>query len=83
MAIWIQHELCSGCGICIKVCPYGAVEIIDAKAAINERCIECGACARNCPVAAVSVRVGAGCATAVLKGAQTGPDCDCADCCGE
>ncbi|MBW1683042.1 MAG: electron transfer flavoprotein subunit alpha [Deltaproteobacteria bacterium] len=53
MTIWIEQEVCSGCGICIKVCPYGAIEIIDMKAAINERCIECGACLAPCKEKAI------------------------------
>ncbi|MBW1781501.1 MAG: electron transfer flavoprotein subunit alpha [Deltaproteobacteria bacterium] len=53
MSIWVQNELCSGCGICVKICPYGAVEIINAKANINERCIECAACLASCKEKAI------------------------------
>ncbi|OEU44842.1 MAG: electron transfer flavoprotein subunit alpha [Desulfobacterales bacterium S7086C20] len=53
MSIWIQQELCNGCGICVKICPYGAVEIIDTKAGINDRCIECAACLASCKEKAI------------------------------
>jgi electron transfer flavoprotein alpha subunit len=53
MSIWIKHELCSGCGACVKVCPYAAVEIIDTKACINERCTECGVCLTSCKEKAI------------------------------
>jgi hypothetical protein len=41
--------------------------------------MECGACARNCPVSAIEVRVGVGCAAAVIAGKLSGraPSCGC------
>lgn len=53
MSVWIKHEDCSGCGACLKVCPYSAVEIIDGKAVMNERCTECGACLTSCKEKAI------------------------------
>ena len=64
-------ELCVGCGTCVEVCPQAVLELHDGRSAVRDRdaCIECGACARNCAVGALSVRVGVGCAAAVINGA--------------
>jgi len=65
----LDSGACSGCAMCRTVCPHGIFEISGGKARVADRdsCIECGACARNCPEGAVSVRVGVGCATAVIN----------------
>jgi ferredoxin len=80
---------CSGCGVCIEVCPQG-VFAQEAKGrgpvavADRDACLECGACARNCAPGAVTVRAGVGCAYAILmsklkrKGSCCGEgDCGC------
>ncbi len=69
VTLQLDSEACSGCAMCTSVCPMGVFEITRRKARIAERdsCIECGACSRNCPEQAVSVRVGVGCATAVIN----------------
>lgn len=54
MGISIDLELCNGCGKCIKICPYGGVELKDGKAHLNERCTACGACIDACKVEAIS-----------------------------
>ena len=35
---------CAGCGVCVKICPYGAIKIgKDGKAIINKKkCQNCG-----------------------------------------
>ncbi|MGD8562607.1 MAG: electron transfer flavoprotein subunit alpha [Desulfarculaceae bacterium] len=48
MAIWIVEENCTGCGLCAKACPYGAVVVEDKLARINDLCTECGACLASC-----------------------------------
>src|SRR5512137_2683894 len=48
MAVWVEVDLCNGCKRCLKTCPYGAVEITDGKAHIQERCTSCGACLEVC-----------------------------------
>ena len=54
MAITVDYELCNGCGRCIKVCPYGGIELKEGKAVLTERCTACGACIEICKVEAIS-----------------------------
>jgi electron transfer flavoprotein alpha subunit len=53
MKVWINEEKCTGCGLCVKVCPYGAVEVLDSIAVLNERCNACGACVESCKPGAI------------------------------
>jgi heterodisulfide reductase subunit A len=51
--------LCSACGACVKVCPYGAREIhpLWNYAIVNPAlCQGCGACVVACPNKASQVR---------------------------
>jgi ferredoxin len=80
---------CTGCGICVDVCPREVIIMREGKASIISRdnCIECGACSKNCPFKALTVKSGVGCAAAVINGIirKTDPDCGCcgpkAGCC--
>lgn len=85
----IEEGACVGCGVCVGVCPRGALAMAGHTATIVDRdaCIECGACARNCPVGAITVKAGVGCANAILQGMIRGsaPACSCdgsTACCG-
>jgi electron transfer flavoprotein alpha subunit/NAD-dependent dihydropyrimidine dehydrogenase PreA subunit len=46
---------CVGCGICVKVCPYEAIELVNEKAIIGDRCTVCGACVDACPYDAIEI----------------------------
>jgi len=48
----VEADVCSGCGICIDVCPYGARVMDDFKriSVVNQAvCQGCGACIAACP----------------------------------
>jgi electron transport complex protein RnfB len=49
---------CIACGICVKVCPVDAIEMIDNVAVIDEgKCINCGLCAQKCPMHTIESKV--------------------------
>jgi heterodisulfide reductase subunit A len=53
---WIDPEKCSGCKICLDLCPYKAINFDEAKkiAQVNEvLCKGCGTCVAACPSAAI------------------------------
>jgi heterodisulfide reductase subunit A len=58
----VDDDLCSGCGTCISVCAYQAIDLIKmeegkARAKVNEAlCMGCGACAASCPSGAMQQR---------------------------
>lgn len=55
MSIFIDDELCTGCGNCVDSCPFVGIEIVDNKAVINESCSFCGSCLDVCPVNAILI----------------------------
>ena len=55
MSIFIDDELCTGCGKCVENCAFSGIEIIDNKAIITENCSFCGACLDDCPVNAILI----------------------------
>ncbi len=76
----LDVEKCTGCSLCVAVCPHGVFALVDKKAHIInlDACMECGACALNCPVNALSVDSGVGCASGIINGLLNGSgDCCC------
>lgn len=65
----LDQAKCTGCGMCLLVCPQAVLTVTNGTAQIANRdaCMECGACARNCAAGALSVQAGVGCAVAVLN----------------
>lgn len=65
----LDQEACTGCGMCIEVCPHQVFGLADGRAWIMDldACMECGACMRNCPAEAIRVDAGVGCATGIIN----------------
>ena len=51
----VDLEKCTGCGICVDVCPVEAIRLENGKAVVGEECIGCGACEAECPQAAITM----------------------------
>ena len=50
----VVPEKCSGCGECVLVCPYHAIEMVDGKAQVNVAlCKGCGTCVGACLAKAI------------------------------
>lgn len=82
--IAVNQDKCTGCGMCIQVCPRNVLAIKEKKALVIDRdaCLECGACAKNCAFNAITGDFGVGCAAAMISGLLRfgNPDkgtCDC------
>ncbi len=57
MILSIDTELCTGCGVCVKICPFDALKLRDGKAVVDESlCRYCGACVQECRFAAISMQ---------------------------
>jgi len=77
----LDSSKCTGCGMCVQVCPHRVFKMNNRKSVINnlDKCMECGACALNCKDMAISVSKGVGCAAAVINGylKKSEPACSC------
>lgn len=75
----LDQDLCTGCGMCVVVCPHAVFALDNGIAQIEDKdaCMECGACSLNCQEGAITVQSGVGCAQAVINSAlgRTGSDC--------
>ncbi len=51
LKVMLDRERCTGCGICVDVCPRNCFSIEGRKAVItgSERCVQCSACIVQCP----------------------------------
>ena len=57
MSIKVIFDKCTGCKLCIRACPFGAIEIKDKKAVIDlNKCNLCGACVDACKLKAIELK---------------------------
>ena len=59
--IEVDKDLCSGCGVCVTVCPYDATKLEKSDAGpvvvIDDlKCKRCGLCVTSCPVGAITIK---------------------------
>jgi heterodisulfide reductase subunit A len=54
----VDADSCIGCGLCVGLCPYHAIDKVEEnKAKVNTAlCEGCGLCAASCPTQSISVR---------------------------
>ena len=61
--IRVDVARCTGCGVCVEVCPTGAVRLVEGGTGCyaevdEEKCQECGVCVEACPEEAIISQVG-------------------------
>ena len=49
----VLSDKCGGCGICVDVCPMGAIEVSEQAFVISGVCAGCAACVSECPSEAI------------------------------
>ena len=53
MAIQVEKDTCAGCKLCIKTCPFNAIDMEGKLAVINEKCTACKQCIAACKFGAI------------------------------
>ena len=51
----VDRSICVACGVCVRVCPKGAIGVYRGCYAMveAEKCVGCGLCARACPAGCI------------------------------
>ncbi len=49
-------DKCTGCGLCVKICPMHNITMVDGKPQFGECCERCMACIQWCPVGAIEYK---------------------------
>ena len=48
-------DACTGCGLCVKLCPKENIRLVNNYAVIGTNCAQCMGCLQYCPVSAISI----------------------------
>ncbi len=60
-SITILLHKCTGCTLCVKTCPFGAIHMANRKAVIDmAKCTLCGACVPACKFSAIELKKDSG-----------------------
>ena len=53
----VTREECVACGCCVKVCPFGAIQVARGLCAWvdTDKCVGCGKCAGECPASVICI----------------------------
>ena len=51
--IAVLERKCTGCGLCAKNCPFGAIDMKEGRPELNAACKVCGICVKACPEKAI------------------------------
>ncbi|MCD6334956.1 MAG: 4Fe-4S binding protein, partial [Candidatus Latescibacteria bacterium] len=52
--VYVDKDRCTGCGVCQRYCPVGAIQLVQGVAVVDSmKCTECGACVEACPRGAI------------------------------
>ena len=51
----ISANLCTGCGLCLDACPFGALTLAGKVITVGDQCTLCGACVDVCPAGALTL----------------------------
>jgi electron transfer flavoprotein alpha subunit len=56
MSIKVLKDKCTGCTLCVRACPFGAIKVVEKLAVIDlEKCTLCGACLDACKFDAIKL----------------------------
>jgi len=55
MTVNVDANKCTGCAICVDICPVDAITIEQVAVIDHETCIHCGSCVAECPNGALTM----------------------------
>jgi len=56
MAAQINPDKCTGCKLCVEICPVEAIGMENKKAKVDtDKCVDCGQCVEQCLAEAISL----------------------------